>query len=395
MAERYANSSYNWPNMNWAAADLSKEWERFYQHCEFTFGGPLSKCTEREKICNLMSFVGDKGRESYLTFDWQTVQVGTGDTAQNVSEKEILEKVAGKFKAHVEAKKNPIMAAVKFDRRRQLPGETFDGFVTDLKLLARVLDITETEKLIRNAIAYKSLDERVRQRCLEKSKHLSLDSAIDIGRMFEATKDGMQVMAGEDPRVAVNTVTAKPGPPRSRINQQKYKQPPETSDQKDKCGKCGYRAHKPQEKCPAKNEPCNKCNKLGHFAQVFRSQNNRVNSLNEEVYPSDDEEDANVHLLHIASLEMNGVDNKSHCCDEDEWWETLEGGNSTLRGQPDTGAYANVINISQLQQVAPNAQIKKTKQILVSFSQHRMTPRGYTTLLVRFKDRELWVKFCH
>ena len=38
IAEGCANSSYNWPNMNWAAADLSKEWERFYQHCEFTFG---------------------------------------------------------------------------------------------------------------------------------------------------------------------------------------------------------------------------------------------------------------------------------------------------------------------------------------------------------------------
>ena len=200
--------------MNWAAADLSKEWERFYQHCEFTFGGPLSKCTEKEKICNFISFVGDKGREIYLTFDWQTVQVGTGDTAQNVSEKEILERVAGKFKAHVEAKKNPVMAAVKFDRRRQLPGETFDSFVTDLKLLARGLDITETEKLIRNAIACKSLDERVRQRCLEKSKHLSLDSAIDMGRMFEATEDGMQVMAGEDPGVVVNTVTSKPGHPK-------------------------------------------------------------------------------------------------------------------------------------------------------------------------------------
>ena len=68
-----------------------------------------------EEICSLMSFVGDKGRKIYLTFDWQTVQVGTGDTAQNVREKEILERVAGKFKAHVEAKKNPIMAAVKFD----------------------------------------------------------------------------------------------------------------------------------------------------------------------------------------------------------------------------------------------------------------------------------------
>ena len=131
---------------------------------------------------------------------------------------------------------------------------------------------------------------------------------------------------------------------------------------------------------------------------MCRSQNNPVNSLNEEVYPnsaysSDDEEDANVHLLHIASLEMNGVSNKSHCCNEHEGWKTLEVGNITLRFQLDTGVHANVINIPQLQQVAPNAQIKKTKQILVSFIQHRMTPRGYTTLPVRLRDRESWVKF--
>ena len=28
MAEGYANASYNRPTMNWAATDLSKEWER-------------------------------------------------------------------------------------------------------------------------------------------------------------------------------------------------------------------------------------------------------------------------------------------------------------------------------------------------------------------------------
>ena len=204
MAEGYANSSFNWPRINWAASDLSEEWERFYQHCEFKFGGPLSKRTEKDKICNLMSFVGDKGREIYLTFQWETVQVGSGESAQNVSEKEILERVARKFKAHLEAKKNPIMAAVKSDRRRQLQGETFDSFLTDLKLLARGLDMTETDKLIRNAIACKSLDERVRQCCLEKSKNLTLEMATDIGRMFEATRDGLQVMSGEDPRVEVN-----------------------------------------------------------------------------------------------------------------------------------------------------------------------------------------------
>ena len=134
--------------------------------------GPLNKCTEKEKMCNLMSFFGDKGQEIYLTFQWNTVQVGSGENRRDISERDILERVAEKFKAHLEAKKNPIMAAVKFDRRRQLQGETFDSFVTDLKLLARGLDMTETNKLIRNAIACKSLDERVRQRCLEKSKTL-------------------------------------------------------------------------------------------------------------------------------------------------------------------------------------------------------------------------------
>ena len=90
-----------------------------------------------------MSFVGDKGREIYLTFQWGTVQFGSGESAQNVNEKDILQRVVGKFKAHLEAKKNPIMAAVKFDGRRQSQGETFDSFVTDLKLLARGLDMTE------------------------------------------------------------------------------------------------------------------------------------------------------------------------------------------------------------------------------------------------------------
>ena len=86
----------------------------------------------------------------------------------------------------------------------------------------------------RNAIACE-----VHQRYLEKSKHLTLDTAIEIGRMFEATKDGMQVMTGEKPRVEVNKVTRLVPP------QPKKKKPPETSDQQEKCGRCGYRAHKP------------------------------------------------------------------------------------------------------------------------------------------------------
>ena len=68
-------------------------------------------------------------------------------------------------------------------------------------------------------------------------------------------------------------------------------------------------------------------------------------------------------------------------------------GNNTLHCQLDTGAYASVINTTQLKQVAPNAQIKQTKKTLVSYSQHRITPKGCVTLPIRFKDRELNVDF--
>ena len=68
-------------------------------------------------------------------------------------------------------------------------------------------------------------------------------------------------------------------------------------------------------------------------------------------------------------------------------------GNSALFCQLDTGAYASVINTTQLRQIAPTDRIKKTKKILVSHSQHQIKPKGYVTLPVRFKDMELNVNF--
>ena len=55
------------------------------------------KCSEKEKNCDLISFVEDKGREIFLTFQWETVDRGS-EHRQSVSEKDILEHVAGKFK---------------------------------------------------------------------------------------------------------------------------------------------------------------------------------------------------------------------------------------------------------------------------------------------------------
>ena len=80
-------------------------------------------------------------------------------------------------------------------------------------------------------------------------------------------------------------------------------------------------------------------------------------------------------VLHVARLEMNGVSDKQKTSENNEWWEVIEVGNSSLYCQLDTGAYASVVNSTQLKQVAPSAQIKQTKKTLVSYSQHRITPK--------------------
>ena len=138
----------------------------------------------------------------------------------------------------------------------------FDSFVTNLKLLASGLDVTESDKLIRNTIAHKSLDERVRQRCLEKSKNLTLEMAIDIGRMFKAAKDGMQVISAEDPKVEVNKLAWKNGLSKKNGSSTKNNSSKKKNEKVEKCDRCGYNAHKPQEKfncrsqrnCPLDNK---------------------------------------------------------------------------------------------------------------------------------------------
>ena len=86
------------PRMDWRAPDLKREFRRFKQHCKFTFDGPLNKSTDVVKVNYLMTYMGDRGREVYSTFDWAPA---TGTTpAENAT----LEGVWKRFESYVEPK---------------------------------------------------------------------------------------------------------------------------------------------------------------------------------------------------------------------------------------------------------------------------------------------------
>ena len=59
--------------------------------------------------------------------------------------------------------------------------------------------------------------------------------ATNIGRMFEATKDGMQVMSGEDPEVEVNNLAWKNSSSKKNGSSKKKHDPVQKLDILPKC----------------------------------------------------------------------------------------------------------------------------------------------------------------
>ena len=360
-----------YPTMNWGLDDLEKEWERFSCHCESVFGGILSTVTDdKVKINYLKTFVGDKGREIFLTFTWATEQVqhGTEANPDLKEEKKCFHCVMLKFKTYVDSKRNPIRAALLFDQRRQKPGESFREFVTDLKLLVRGIDIADQDKLVRNAIVCRSLDPRVREACLDKKGKLTLTMAVDIGEDKEASKDTMRIMDGEDKSVTavhkiqksqVQRSAKRPSKSRGKSHSSAPVPSQSSSSSSSDCWRCGLAPHRPGQSCPAKHVECRICKKMGHWAKKCRKRTVNMIVEDNEVYEAaggaqydSDDSYEEVRTLSIRKVEIHREDQSS-----DDWWETLAVGRGTLRCQLDTGARASVMSKKDLQSVDPDAEL--------------------------------------
>ncbi|KAJ8366207.1 hypothetical protein SKAU_G00150380 [Synaphobranchus kaupii] len=91
-------SLFEHPKIDWDAADLYQEYERFRSHVGFVFAGPLSELENKAKAGWLGTWIGEQGREIYKTLEW-----GNG-------EKEDPAKVLEKFAAYIRPRKNKRIA---------------------------------------------------------------------------------------------------------------------------------------------------------------------------------------------------------------------------------------------------------------------------------------------
>ncbi|KAL6455152.1 hypothetical protein MHYP_G00364050 [Metynnis hypsauchen] len=161
------------PRMDWDSSNLPDAWRKFRQHVELMFSGPLASKKEEERCSYLLLWVGEKGRDVFNTW------------TLTADERKLLTTYYDRFETYVTPKANPIFARYKFHEKIQGNSESFDQFMTELRLLAKDCGYPNGDEMVRDRIVFGINSPRIREKLLCYGSGLTLENAIDIARSHE------------------------------------------------------------------------------------------------------------------------------------------------------------------------------------------------------------------
>ena len=141
----------------------------------------------------LLFIIGEKGREIFNIWTWEKKLDGNNQATDedDITIKLLMEK----FEAYCFPKKNLVIERRKLFTRNQEPGETIDGYITEMRNLSSSYEFQDIRD---GLILYKLVDgiesNQVRDVLLRKGSNLNLGEAIEICRADEVTKKQLRLM---------------------------------------------------------------------------------------------------------------------------------------------------------------------------------------------------------
>lgn len=365
------------PSFNWGAPDVYQEFQRFKQHVEFTFKGPLVKAEPKDRAGWLGLWIGQQGREVYKTFKWEE------------NEQDDPNKILDKLETYIRPRTNKRVARFKAVQRKQGEGESFDNFVKDLRLLLMDCDYTNTEDILTDLIISGVRHAKVQERMLDKGSDLNIAKAIEIGQQFELSQKQLKMIRGEEIlKISEHKRKDRREPNRGTNNRRPYQQSTrpdrnkhDKSSYQSKCGNCGTIHSK--DKCPAKGTQCKYCKKPDHWLKVCRKRLRRINLIQETDQYSSHSED---EILYISTVKT-----ESSRMSEDKWIVDLQVDRKTLPFRIDTGARCSILSKHSFNslRLSSKYEINGSRKLLKSYTGHTIQQIGKIKLPVKYKDREM------
>lgn len=197
--------------------------------------------TQKKKCALLRHSLGTEGREVLKHLPLVEI-MGEGDASDTV---DMYASAIKMLETRFKKKRNVIMERHKFYMRKQLPNESVEVFVSDLRALAATCEYGNFhDEMLRDQLVEKTNSRRTQEKLLTIPE-LTLDKALEIAKNIEVTTLYMDQMSLDAKVHAVfrdNVVS-------TRFDKRKIE-----------CYRCGSKNHLDNAPfCPAFDKICTKC----------------------------------------------------------------------------------------------------------------------------------------
>lgn len=354
-------------NLTGNVAENWKLWRLRFEN--YMLATELNKKDQATQCAQVLHYIGEEAFKIYTTFELLE------------EEKNKIAILLKKFETHFLPRENLSYERYQFFSYRQSPEQSFEQFVTELKKKAMKCKLGNLQDSLTKAMVICGVSNSVmRQRLLEDDS-LSLDDAIQLCKVIEATAIRTSAMESSSSSFQGDVDSIK------IINS---------------CKKC-TRTH-PINKCPAFGKVCSFCNIKNHFADACYkkkkscSSNNNFNRSKDYRYNKNTSrntqskyrnkqineiENCNESHLFIGSVEEHDVEHN-------QWHTIVKINNKYLKFKLDSGAMANVLPLSTFLNLGfHKSNIKSTGSKLKAYTGDDLKVLG-TYKINCFKNR--WYK---
>ena len=346
------------------ASNLPKAWKLWKEEFQLYIDLAMGDKDDKTKVKMLLYLVGSKGRELY-----QTIKPAT----------ESLASALKAFGDYCNPPRNETVDRYKFFTRNQQAGETFDTYLTDLKLLAANCNFnTLQDGLIRDRVVCGIRDSTLRERLLRETE-LTLEKCIKACRASELSKNRMDMIDGH----AVSAVKQKPKKKNASSGQSQMQTKPKYEKSKVRFGKCHYCGTEHEflkSKCPAYGQECQRCGKRNHFKKQCKTNlksKTRVHGFDDNEQSDEYESEYELQTVQLIPEEVNSMVNPKPA--KMIFAKMLVLGR-TISFQLDCGATCNVLPKDAIDLKA--VKLQPTNRTLVMYNKTKLNPLGKCTLRV-------------
>lgn len=331
------------------SGDVWQSWTTWKQEFElFATATCLNQQAKEVQAATFLMVIGEDARKTYSTFVFEEGE-----------EKSDIAVLKNKFEAFYKPSLNLAYHEYRFGIRDQRDGESFNDWLTELRVLAKSCEFGEMEeRMLRSRIILGVNDKKLQEKLI--SENANFAKTVEICRTREQGKEQCEeIQAGAKGKSTINAVSEK---------------------EIKRCGRCA-RKHEAKRRCPAKGRTCNKCGERNHFAVACRTKSDKAPVRKDRLAAVEAQEEK----FWIEALSRNAEKG-------DRWSATVNIEGTPVLCKLDTGANCSVIARKKLHEITDKRD-ESCDVVLNTFFGHQKRATRRIRLVVAGKESSLETNF--